>query len=83
MLDALRQTAGRTNEALDLLRRTSQTGDPYAWRQYAELLQSAGRTKDAQRMRRYGWEPDGEISQPRSATLPTTQRVGHVRAAGA
>ncbi|WP_189844009.1 hypothetical protein [Streptomyces umbrinus] len=75
----LLHTAGRTNEALDWLRRASCAGDPYAWRQYAELLRSAGRTEDAQRMQRYGWEPDGEISEPWSAAPPTVQRIGHTR----
>ncbi|MFJ8190026.1 hypothetical protein ACIQ8D_09680 [Streptomyces sp. NPDC096094] len=59
--------ADRTDEALAWLRRASQTGDPYAWRQYAELLEAAGRLEDAQSMRRYGWEPCGEISKPWSA----------------
>ncbi|MFF5919273.1 hypothetical protein ACFY8C_13080 [Streptomyces flavochromogenes] len=59
--------AGRTDEALDWLRHASRTGDLYAWRQYAEVLEKAGRTSAAQRMRRYGWEPDGEMSAPWSA----------------
>lgn len=66
----LLRAAGRTDEALAWLRRASRTGDPYAWRQYAELLEAAGRVEEAQRMRRYGWEPGGEISEPWSAAPP-------------
>lgn len=78
----LLRIAGRTAEALAWLRRASRTGDPYAWRQYAELLEAAGRMEDAQCMRRYGWEPYGEISKPWSAAPPAVQRLGHVRTAG-
>ncbi|MFD9907351.1 hypothetical protein [Streptomyces sp. NPDC059063] len=73
-------TTRHMNEALDRLRRAAHAGDPDAWHQYAELLRSAGRTEDARRMLRYGWEPDGEISQPWSAA---PSAVGHVRASGA
>ncbi|GHD39610.1 tetratricopeptide repeat protein [Streptomyces galbus] len=77
----LLRIAGRTDEALTWLRRASWTGDPYAWRQYAELLEAAGRTEDAQDLRRYGWEPNGEISKPWSAAPPVVQRLGHARTA--
>jgi hypothetical protein len=78
----LLRIAGRTDEALARLRRVSQTGDPYAWRQFAELLEAAGRLEDAQGMRRYGWEPYGEISKPWSAAPQAVLRLGNVRAAG-
>jgi tetratricopeptide (TPR) repeat protein len=78
----LLRIAGRTDEALAWLRRVSQTGDPYAWRQFAELLEAAGRLEDAQGMRRYGWEPCGEISKPWSAAPPAVHRPSHVRTAG-
>ncbi|MER7486892.1 hypothetical protein ABTY20_13525 [Streptomyces sp. NPDC126497] len=78
----LLRIAGRTDEALAWLRRASRTGDPYVWRQYAELLEAAGRMEDAQCMRRYGWEPYGEISKPWSAAPSAVQRLGHVRTAG-
>lgn len=74
----LLHAAGHTNRALDWLRCASRAGDPYAWRQYAELLRSAGRTEDAQRMLRYGWEPGGEISESWSAASPAAQRIGQV-----
>ncbi|MBT2395980.1 hypothetical protein [Streptomyces sp. ISL-100] len=63
----LLHAAGRTDEALDWLRSASIAGDPYASSQFSELLVLAGRTEEGQRMRRYGWEPDGEISAPWSA----------------
>lgn len=66
----LLHAAGRTREALDWLRRASRAGAPYAWRQCADLLESAGRTEEAQRLRRYGWEGDGVISAPWSAAPP-------------
>ncbi|MFC5655026.1 hypothetical protein [Streptomyces nogalater] len=78
----LLRTAGRTDEALAWLCRASRAGDPYAWRQYTELLEAAGRTEDAQRMRRYGWEPSGEISKPWSAAPSADQRPSRVRPAG-
>ncbi|WP_161168316.1 tetratricopeptide repeat protein [Streptomyces sp. SID5910] len=63
----LLRLAGRTDDALAWLRRVSRSGDPYARYQYAKLLEAAGRTEDAQRVRRYGWEPGGEMSKPWSA----------------
>ncbi|GLF95887.1 hypothetical protein [Streptomyces yaizuensis] len=66
----LLHAAGRTDEALAWLHDASRAGDPYAWIQYAELLESADRSEDARRLRRYGWEPGGAISAPWSAAPP-------------
>ncbi|AKN74762.1 hypothetical protein QR97_38135 [Streptomyces sp. PBH53] len=62
--------AGRAREALDRLRRAPGAGDPYDWNQFADLLEPAGRSEKARRLRRYGREPDGTVSELWSAAPP-------------
>ena len=47
---------------LDGLRARADAGDEYAARRLAELLMKQGRAKEAERLRRFGLNPDGSIA---------------------
>lgn len=60
----LLQEAGHHDRALEWLHDVAQADDDSAWLDVPDVLYRAGRADDAERMRRYGWEPDGSISTP-------------------
>jgi tetratricopeptide (TPR) repeat protein len=47
-------------------------GSPYGawWTAAHRLLQAQGRADEAQRLRRFGWEPDGSVAEPWEALPP-------------
>ena len=47
---------------LDQLRARADTGDEYAASQLADLLIQQGRNEEAERLRRFGLNPDGSIA---------------------
>lgn len=66
----LLQDAGRTDQALDWLRTAAQTDDDSAWLDLPDVLRRAGRNDEADRMAKYGWEPDGTVSAPWDIPTP-------------
>jgi tetratricopeptide (TPR) repeat protein len=58
------QEAGRFDEALRHSRRAADGADERALARAVEVLTAAGRTQEATTLRRYGWNPDGNISDP-------------------
>ncbi|MFM9709118.1 helix-turn-helix domain-containing protein [Streptomyces galilaeus] len=66
----LLQDAGRTDQALDWIQTAAQTDDVSAWLELSSVLRRAGRDDEADRMGKYGWEPDGTISAPWNVPKP-------------
>ncbi|MER5968883.1 hypothetical protein ABT112_03895 [Streptomyces sp. NPDC002055] len=70
--------AHRTDDALTAWQQYADRGDGYGYalKQAVALLRDAGRSADARRLLRYGWEPDGtpaepwEVRPPRRAAAP-------------
>jgi tetratricopeptide (TPR) repeat protein len=70
----LYERLGRSDEALACLWDLAERGLYGSTDLAADILQRAGRERDAERLRRYGWEPDGSIATAWSAHLPSTHR---------
>ncbi|UED83281.1 hypothetical protein [Streptomyces profundus] len=66
----LLEQAGRQEEAMVWLRQELTSGNRRARWITAELLARTGHGPEAERLRRYGVEPDGSIAQPWAATPP-------------
>ncbi|MFF3767581.1 hypothetical protein ACFYYR_26360 [Streptomyces sp. NPDC001922] len=78
LIACLYTAAGRTDDALTAWQQYADRGDGYGYalKQAVALLRDAGRSADARRLLRYGWEADGtpaepwEVRPPRRATAP-------------
>lgn len=57
-------------EQLAKLREQAARGRSHALPDTADLLRRAGRHSEAERLWRYGWEPDGSLAQPWHMALP-------------
>ncbi|WP_328765378.1 MULTISPECIES: tetratricopeptide repeat protein [unclassified Streptomyces] len=66
----LYESLGRNDEALAYLWDLTERGSCPRTDVAADFLQRAGRERDAERLRRYGWEPDGSIAAAWTAPMP-------------
>jgi hypothetical protein len=66
---AVRPLLGRGDgeHAIDWLAHAAATGHRYALALTADVLAETGHTTDADKLRQYGWEPDGSIAEPWTA----------------
>ncbi|MFJ3722718.1 hypothetical protein ACIPYQ_09100 [Streptomyces sp. NPDC090045] len=71
--------AGREEEAITWYQRAAGAGDPFALGKVVELLRAAGREEESERLRRFGWEPDGSIAE-RWEVVPGEASGGEGRA---
>ncbi|KWX11023.1 hypothetical protein TR74_00175, partial [Carbonactinospora thermoautotrophica] len=55
---------GRIEEAIEWFTRAAEAGSPLAAYRLADLLTKAGRTEEANRLRMFGLNADGSISDP-------------------
>ncbi|MBZ9641980.1 hypothetical protein K8369_21830, partial [Streptomyces sp. PSKA30] len=65
---------GLIDQAVAWCQSNAAAGSPHGdwWGTAHLLLKADGRTDEAQRLRRYGWEPDGSVSHPWEALPPET-----------
>jgi len=58
------QAAGRVDEAIGVLKRAAEAGEPQLLQRAAELLQAEGKQPDAGQLLCYGIEPGGQTAAP-------------------
>ncbi|MBB6396201.1 tetratricopeptide (TPR) repeat protein [Actinomadura coerulea] len=61
---------GEGEHAIDWLTHAAAAGHRYALALTADVLAETGHITDADKLRQYGWEPDGSIAEPWTAAPP-------------
>ncbi len=73
------RSAGRFEEALAWYQEAAAVGEGPVLHDAVEALSEAGRTVEGEALKRWGWEPDGSVSEPWKAPPPSSRRAAGVR----